>query len=83
MAARNVGVKVGRGVGFVGASLWKGTVMLASATGELGEGFLEGTEAGWEDRCKQMDANQAAKRAKLMAIADEAQRAAPMVPVAA
>ena len=64
MAARNVGVKVGRGVGFVGASLWKGTVMLASATGELGEGFLEGTEAGWEDRCKQMDANQLATPAE-------------------
>ena len=63
MAARNVGVKVGRGLGFVGATLWKGTVILAEAAGEAGEGFMEGAESGWEDRCASMDAAREVRKA--------------------
>ena len=66
--SRNVGMKVGRGLGFVGATLWKGTVMVAGAAGEAGEGFMEGTEAGWEERCAVLDAKIEARRAKILAI---------------
>ena len=81
--SRKVGVKVGRGLGFVGATLWKGTVMAAEGLGEAGEGFLEGAESGWEDRSKAMDLAQAQRKAKVAAaiaaaLAAEAQQAAPI-----
>lgn len=81
MSAKTVGVKLGRGIGFVGATLWKGTVVLAEASGDLGAGVLEGAEAGWEDRCKQMDEARAARKAKALAAvaALEVNAAAPMV----
>ena len=69
--AKNVGVKAGKLVGWTGATLWKGTVMLADAAGDAGSGFVEGAEQGWDERCKVMDAKIAAHRAKL-----EAKRAA-------
>ena len=84
MAARNVGVKVGRGVGIVGATLWKGTCMVASGLGEAGEGFMEGAESGWEDRCVAMDMRleerKAANAVKLAAYRArlEAERSAPV-----
>jgi len=72
MSAKNVGVKLGRGLGFVAATAWKGTVVLAEGAGQLGEGFLEGAESGWEDRCAAMDAARelriAANKVKLEAL---------------
>lgn len=86
MSAKTVGVKLGRGAGFLGATLWKGTVLAAEAAGDIGEGFLEGAEAGWEDRCKALDAARAARKAKLLAAVAAAEAAAeaaaPMVAVA-
>ena len=89
MAARNVGVKVGRGVGIVGATLWKGTCLVAAGLGEAGEGFMEGAESGWEDRCAAMDLADAQRKvanaAKLQALRArlEAERAAPVATVTA
>ena len=84
MAAKTVGVKLGRGLGFVAATAWKGTVIVAEAAGQAGEGFLEGAESGFEDRCAAMDAarevrkaNAAVKIAALRA-ALEAERSAPV-----
>ena len=71
MAAKNVGVKLGRGVGIVGATLWKGTVLAANGLGELGEGFAEGVESGWEDRCAAMDLADAQRKALRLAKAQE------------
>lgn len=72
MSAKNVGVKLGRGLGFVAATAWKGTVVVAEGAGQLGEGFLEGAESGWEDRCAAMDAARelriAANKVKLEAL---------------
>lgn len=65
--AKKLGVKAGRAVGWVGATAWKGTVMLAESAGEAGSGFLEGTEQGWEERCKVLDERRARNRALLLA----------------
>lgn len=65
--AKTVGAKAGKLVGWTGATLWKGTCMLASAAGEAGEGFVEGAQDGWEGRCAQLDAKIAAHKAKLEA----------------
>ena len=63
-SAKSVGNKLGRGAGWVGATLWTGTCLIAEATGEFGEGFLEGAEAGYEDRTQVMLANDAARKAR-------------------
>jgi hypothetical protein len=84
MSAKTVGIKLGRGLGFVAATAWKGTVVVAEGAGQLGEGFLEGAEAGWEDRCAAMDAARAARKAanaaKVAALLAtmEAERSAPL-----
>jgi hypothetical protein len=94
MSARTVGVKIGRGLGFVAATAWKGTVVVAEGAGQMGEGFLEGAESGWEDRCAAMEAAHelrlAANKVKLEALRArlEAERAAaietaPSAPVKA
>ena len=94
MSARTVGVKIGRGLGFVAATAWKGTVVVAEGAGQMGEGFLEGAESGWEDRCAAMEAARelriAANKVKLEALRArlEAERAAaietaPVSPVKA
>lgn len=89
MSARNVGVKVGRGVGIVGATLWKGSCLIANGLGDAGEGFMEGAESGWEDRCKAMDLADAQRKvarlqkAQEIAARMEAERAAPVATVAA
>ena len=74
--AKNVGVKAGRAVGWIGATAWKGTVMLAESAGEAGTGFLEGAEQGWDERCKVMDAKRAERLAALQARKAEAAAAA-------
>ena len=71
-AAKTVGKKLGRGVGWVGATLWTGTCLLAEATGELGEGFLEGAEEGYEERTAKMIANDAARKARRLEIIAQA-----------
>ena len=80
MAAKSVGVKLGRAVGWIGATAWQGTCQIASATGELGEGFLEGAELGYEERTAVMLANQAkrveARAAALRMRADAASKQA-------
>lgn len=90
--AKSVGNKIGRGVGWVGATLWTGTCLVAEATGEFGEGFLEGAESGYEDRTQQMLANDAARKARraqaaaaLLAnrMAAEKEQSAPITVVAA
>lgn len=65
--AKTVGSKAGKLVGWTGATLWKGTCMLANAAGEAGEGFVEGAQDSWEGRCAQLDAKIAAHKAKLEA----------------
>ena len=63
--------------------------LVAEGAGQLGEGFLEGAEAGWEDRCAAMDAARAARKAanaaKVAALLAtmEAERSAPVATVAA
>ena len=80
MSAKNVGVRLGKAVGWTGATLWKGTEALIGATGELGEGFMEGASESWEDRCAEMDvriatakAKSEARRAELLKLRAEAQ----------
>ena len=80
MSAKAIGNKLGRAAGWTGATLWKGTIALASATGELGEGFLEGTAEGFEQRSAELDlkfaemkARNAAKVAEAMRLRAEAQ----------
>lgn len=63
-SAKSVGNKLGRGAGWIGATVWTGTCLIAEATGEFGEGFLEGAEAGYEDRTQVMLANDAARKAR-------------------
>ena len=74
--AKNVGVKAGKLVGWTGATLWKGTVMLADAAGDAGTGFVEGAEEGWDKRCAEMDAKRAERLAALRARKAEAAAAA-------
>lgn len=74
MSAKVVGNKLGRAVGWTGATLWKGTVALASATGELGEGFLEGTAEGFEQRSAELDLKFAEMKARNAAKVAEALR---------
>lgn len=83
-AARKVGMALGRGVGVVAATAWKGTVIVASAAGEAGEGFVQGANAGWDDRCAVMDKNIAASKAKreAMKLAFAAEREAKTTMVA-
>ena len=86
--AKTVGVKAGKAVGWIGATAWKGTVMLAGAAGEAGSGFVEGAEVGWTERCAVMDAKIAAHKAKLEArraeaLAAKAEAAPATAPVAA
>lgn len=80
---KSVGIKVGRGVGIVGATLWKGTCLVAAATGEFGVGVAEGAEQGWEERCAKMDLAAAQRKLaveqKALAYAASlAQKSAPM-----
>lgn len=84
-AARKVGLGLGRAVGFVGATAWKGTVVIAGAAGEAGQGFVDGASSGWDDRCAVMDARIEEARAKraAMKLAFEAQREAKTTMVAA
>ena len=83
MSARKVGMKVGRGLGFVAATAWGGVVVVASAAGEAGEGFVQGTSDGWGERSEHMDKVIAARtaRRKLANAEREAARElnAPMV----
>ncbi|NQW80044.1 MAG: hypothetical protein HQ445_02590 [Polaromonas sp.] len=46
--ALSVGTKVGSVAGKLGAFAWSTTCRVASATGELGEGFIAGADAGWD-----------------------------------
>lgn len=80
MFARNVGVRLGKAVGWTAATAYKGAEMAIAATGELGEGFGEGVVVAWEDRCDAMDRNLAqaqakaeARRAELLKLRAEAQ----------
>lgn len=80
MFARNVGVRLGKAVGWTAATAYKGAEMAIAATGELGEGFGEGVVVAWEDRCDAMDRNLAqaqakaeARRAELLRLRAEAQ----------
>ena len=68
MSARNVGMKVGRGLGFVAATAWGGVVIVAGAAGAAGEGFVDGASSGWDDRSAVMDAKIAASKAKREAL---------------
>ena len=80
MFARNVGVRLGKTVGWTAATLYKGAEMAVAATGDIGEGFSEGVVVAWEDRCDAMDRNLAqaqakaeARRAELLRLRAEAQ----------
>lgn len=64
MAAKEIGVRIGKVVGWTGATLYKGAEMAVAATGELGEGFSEGVVVAWENRCEAMDRNLALAQAK-------------------
>jgi hypothetical protein len=44
MSARNTGHRVGGAVGWVGAKIVSGTIRVAVASGNFGEGFLDGAE---------------------------------------
>ena len=82
--AKSVGVRAGKLVGWTAATAWKGTVMLAGAAGEAGEGFVEGAQQGWESRSAELDLKIAAHKLKVAQLRAEAiaARAEP-APVAA
>lgn len=73
MAAKEIGVRLGKVVGWSAATLYKGGEMLIAATGDVGEGFGEGLAEGWENRCDAMDQlvleRQAKREAKLAQMA--------------
>lgn len=80
MSAKAIGNKLGRAVGWTSATVWKGAVLAVGATGELGEGFLEGTAEGFEQRSAELDlkfaemkARNAAKVAEALRLKAEAQ----------
>jgi len=64
MAAKEIGVRLGKVVGWTAATAYKGAEMAIAATGEIGEGFSEGVVIAWEDRCEAMDRNLALAQAK-------------------
>lgn len=49
--SRTVGSKLGSLSAKGAAKAWGLTCRIASATGEFGEGFVEGAETGWEAEC--------------------------------
>jgi alpha-D-ribose 1-methylphosphonate 5-triphosphate synthase subunit PhnG len=86
--AKTAGVKTGKAAGWLAATAWKGTVLVASGLGEAGSGFIEGAEVGWDDRCAVMDAKIAKRKAELAArkaeqLAAKAEPAPVAAPVAA
>ena len=48
--ALKVGNKVGSVAGKIGAFAWSSTCRIASATGDLGEGFIAGASDGWDEQ---------------------------------
>lgn len=77
--ALSVGTGIGSFAGKVGAFAWSTTCRVASATGELGEGFIAGADAGWDAQMVKEAAKIAAAqvtkdrmRAKLLAAREAA-----------
>ena len=85
MSALGFGNALGRGVGKTANVLWNGAVILASAAGDVGTGFVAGAESGWDDQDLVMQAamakRAAARDAQLEAfMAAKAAAAAALVP---
>lgn len=66
--ALNVGTKVGTVAGRLGAFAWSTTCRVASATGDLGEGFIAGADTGWDEQMVLEERKVAAATAKKNAL---------------
>lgn len=66
--ALSVGTKIGSVAGKVGAFAWSTTCRVASASGDLGEGFLAGADTGWDEQMVKEQAKVAAAQIKKDAV---------------
>ena len=82
MSALKFGAALGRGLGKVANVAWNGTVIVAGMAGDAGEGFIQGSQDGWESQQLVMDTiieRREANKAKILAARERARElAAPM-----
>lgn len=79
MSATSVGSALGRVAGKVANTAWNGTVIIATSAGDLGAGFVQGAEDGWDAQELVMQAviaRREANKAKLLALREEQKRLA-------